>query len=262
MNTPTPRPEVFRLDGVTKRYPLPRSTVFGPRPETVAVADVSLSVTAGESLAIVGESGSGKSTLLRLMLGLTEPSAGTVWFKGRPLPECERELRRSTGVVFQDPYATFNPRRTIGQSVREPLEANRIAGDHASRVAQMLRRMELPPDAAARYPRDFSGGQRQRAAIARALIHDPEVLIGDEPVSALDVLVRSRILDLLATLQSELGLTLVTVTHDLAVVPRIASRVAVMRSGALVETGTVADIFTAPKHPYTQELIEAIPKLP
>ncbi len=172
------------------------------------------------------------------------------------------QLRRRTGLVFQDPYSSFNPRRTIGQTVAEPLVATGAPGDHEAAVAAILDRMELPVDAAERYPHEFSGGQRQRIALARALVHGPELLVADEPVSALDVLVRGRLLDLLSELREELGLTLITVTHDLSVVPRVAERIAVMRRGLMVEEGTVAEVFEQPREEYTRELMAALPRLP
>ncbi|NLA65378.1 MAG: ABC transporter ATP-binding protein [Leucobacter sp.] len=230
-----------------------------------ALAGVNLAVARGDSIAIVGESGSGKTTLLRLLLGLSMPTSGEVRFDGMVV-DAKRDrllwLRRRAGIVFQDPYSSFNPRRTIGQTVAEPLVATRAPGDHRERVAAILDRMELPSDAPDRYPHEFSGGQRQRIALARALVHNPELLVADEPVSALDVLVRGRLLDLLNELRAEMNLTLITVTHDLGVVPRVADHVAVMQAGRIVETGTVEQIFEAPREAYTQQLITALPRLP
>ncbi|MBN9612482.1 MAG: ATP-binding cassette domain-containing protein, partial [Actinobacteria bacterium] len=161
-----------------------------------------------------------------------------------------------------DPYSSFDPRRTVGQTVAEPLLATGARGDHRAAVTAMLERLELPPNAADRYPHEFSGGQRQRIALARALVHGPELLLADEPVSALDVLLRGRLLDLLAALRAELGLTLVTVTHDLSVVPRLAERVVVMQAGRIVETGSTEQIFADPQQDYTRRLIAALPRLP
>jgi phosphonate C-P lyase system protein PhnK len=252
---------VIELDHVSKVYPLPRTRVFGERPHVTAVNDVSLTIHEGESVAIVGESGSGKTTLLRLMLALSRATRGEVRFRDREVSQCERTLRRNCGLVFQDPYSTLNPRRTIGQSIAEPLEAIGDRGNHREAVAEILTRMELPASAIDRYPREFSGGQRQRIAIARALVHQPALLVGDEPVSAVDVLVRARIIQLLRDLREEMNLTLVTVTHDLAVVPKLADRVIVMEEGQLVETGTTEQILADPQEPYTQKLMSALPRL-
>ncbi|MGO3734333.1 MAG: ABC transporter ATP-binding protein [Canibacter sp.] len=252
---------LISLENVSKIYQEKR--LIGTAPKTVALDDVSLDIYAGESVAIVGESGSGKTTLLRLMLGLTSPNSGRITFDGRAVKSDDRMLwlRSRTGLVFQDPYSTLNPRRTVGKSVIEPLEAIGAPGDHREVAEAIMSRMELPDDTFDRYPREFSGGQRQRVALARALVHRPDVLVGDEPVSALDVLVRGRLLDLLRDLRQEMGLTLITVTHDLAVVPKLAERIAVMQAGKIVETGSVDQIFNAPRHEYTRGLISALPRL-
>lgn len=258
--------------GLSKQYRARSSGLFSRAGGTWGIGDdtggtIDFSVQRGESVAIVGESGSGKSTLLGMMLGLGTPTTGEVCFDGAlifPRKRSDRMLwlRRRTGIVFQDPYSSFNPRRTIGQTVAEPLIATSAPGNHRERVRAILDRMELPKGSAERYPHEFSGGQRQRIALARALVHGPELLVADEPVSALDVLVRSRLLDLLSELREEMGLTLITVTHDLSVVPRLAERVAVMRSGMIVERGSVDEIFDRPREAYTRELIEALPRLP
>lgn len=258
--------------GLSKRYRTPATRLFERASGIWGLGDadggtVDFAVRRGESVAIVGESGSGKSTLLGMMLGLGTPTTGEVRFDGALVFPRRRNdrmlwLRRRTGIVFQDPYSSFNPRRTIGQTVAEPLVATGAPGDHRAAVRAILDRMELPAGSAERYPHEFSGGQRQRIALARALVHGPELLVADEPVSALDVLVRSRLLDLLNGLREEMGLTLITVTHDLAVVPRVAERIAVMREGLIVEQGDVDDIFERPREAYTRELIEALPRLP
>lgn len=237
--------------------------VFSRASKLVALDRVTMHVNRGESLAIVGESGSGKSTLIRALMGLERLDSGEVRYDGRRVTALGRErwLRSRTGIVFQDPYSSFNPRLTIGESVREPLEALNIGGDHEARITEMLTKLGLPSDTYHRRPSSFSGGQRQRIAIARALIHRPELLIGDEPVSALDVLVRQSILAELVSLRREFGLTMITVTHDLSVVPQIADRVLVLRRGRVVEQGPVAEIFGSPQDPYTQSLIRAIPRL-
>jgi ABC-type glutathione transport system ATPase component len=262
---PFPEGPLVEGIGLAKHYRMPATRLFERTHAHAALDGVNISVTRGESVAVVGESGSGKTTLLKLLLGLSQPTAGEVLFDDMRV-DARRDrllwLRRRTGVVFQDPYSSFNPRRTIGQTVAEPLVATGAQDDHRETVQAILTRMELPADSIDRYPHEFSGGQRQRIALARALVHGPEVLVADEPVSALDVLVRGRLLDLLAELRTEMGLTLITVTHDLAVVPRIAERIVVMRSGRIVETGTVSDIFHRAVEPYTRDLIEALPRLP
>lgn len=257
---------LVEAEDLVTRFRTPPRRLFERGGSVAALDGVSLRIEAGESVAIVGESGSGKSTLLRALLGLGHVDAGTVRFDGRAVAANGRDralwLRRRTGLVFQDPYASFNPRRTVGQTVAEPLEAIGEAEGSEDRVDAILERLGLPAGAAHRLPRDFSGGQRQRMAIARALVHSPDLLVGDEPVSALDVLVRRRILDLLAELRQELGLTMLTVTHDLAVVPDIAERVIVMHRGRIVESGTVARILEDPQEDYTRELVAARPLLP
>lgn len=251
---------------LNRTFRSPRRRFFQPHTSVQAVRDVSIEVFAGESLALVGESGSGKSTLLRLLLGLDTANSGTVQFEGREVIANPRDrmlwLRRETGFVFQDPFTSMNPRMQVGAIIAEPLEALSIEGDHSAMVREMLDRVQLPADSAERYPHEFSGGQRQRIALARAIIHTPKLLVGDEPVSALDVLVRAHILELLAELKRELNLTLLTVTHDLGVVQAMANRVAVMRAGEIVEQGTTADVLRAPQHDYTRQLIASVPRMP
>ncbi|WP_254259227.1 ABC transporter ATP-binding protein [Leucobacter chinensis] len=248
---------------ITVTFPGPSRGVMGRREKLTALNRVTMHVNRGDSLAIVGESGSGKSTLVRALLGLQRVDSGEVTYDGRRVTGRGRErwLRSRTGIVFQDPYSSFSPRLTIGESVAEPLEALEIDCDRSGRVTEVLSLLGLPADAASRYPSAFSGGQRQRIAIARGLIHRPDLLIGDEPVSALDVLVRQSILRQLATLRRELGLTMINVTHDLSIVPDIADHVLVLQAGKVVETGTVEAIFGNPQDPYTQSLIRAIPRL-
>jgi ABC-type glutathione transport system ATPase component len=251
---------------LTRVFQAPLRRFFQPRTEVAAVRDVSLSLMEGESLAIVGESGSGKSTLLKMLLGLLPPTSGQTHFDGREVSsrttDSQLWLRRATGVVFQDPFTSLDPRMSIEQILREPLEALHITGNHDAMVAEILERVELPLSSLPRYPHEFSGGQRQRIALCRALIHRPSLLVGDEPVSALDVLVRNQILDVLKDLRAELNLTMLTVTHDLSVVHAIADRVIVMRSGQIVESGSVSEILFAPQQQYTQQLVAAVPRLP
>lgn len=226
--------------------------------------DVSLRLEAGQSLGILGESGSGKSTLLRLMLGLDRPTKGEVWADGRRLDLSDRKRlqdhRRFVQPVFQDPYTSLDPRMRIGRALAEPMSALGLAGDPKAEVARVLEAVGLPPDSAERAPRAFSGGQRQRIAIARALIARPKVLLADEPVSALDLSTRVRIIDLLADLKRELAL--VMVSHDIAVVAALCSHMIVLERGRIVEAGPLRQILAAPQHPYTQKLLASLPKLP
>ncbi len=230
-----------------------------------AVDRVSLSVTRGEALGLVGESGSGKTTLGRCALRLVEPTAGTVRFDGAPVLALDRQalraLRRRMQIVFQDPYGSLNPRMTVGAAVREPLEVHRLARGKAAaeRVVRLFDEVGLDPSIADRYPHELSGGQRQRIGIARALSVEPEFLVLDEPVSALDVSVQAQVLNLLADLRERRRLTYLFIAHDLAVVRHLADRVAVMYLGKLMETGATADLFAKPHHPYTVSLLEAVP---
>jgi ABC-type glutathione transport system ATPase component len=249
-----------------RTYRLPRRGPFEPGPLRTAVDGVDLVVPAGARLGVVGESGSGKSTLVRLLGGLESPSAGTVLADGRTVDArasaaALRWFRRRTGVVFQDPYASLDPRMRVGAIVAEPLRSLRVDGDHRAMVREVLDRVDLPVDAAERYPHEFSGGQRQRIAIARAVVHGPRVLLADEPMSALDVVVRARVIDLFRSLADDLGLTLVIVSHDIGVVQRLCDTVAVMSDGAVVDRGPVG-VLDAPTHPVTRLLVESAPTLP
>lgn len=250
---------VLELADVAARYRGARADV---------VSDVSLAVHPGESLALVGESGAGKTTLLRLLLGLARPTAGTVRFDGEPLAlrhgQQMRRFRRSVQCVFQDPYSSLDPRRRIGSIVAEPLRSLGLdtRAGAAPKVAAALEAVGLPADAAERYPHEFSGGQRQRIAIARATVCEPRVLLADEPVSALDVTTRVKVVDLLAELKRERGLTLVMVSHDLSVVAALCDDPAALERGRIVEQGDTARVLSAPAHPYTRRLIDSVPRLP
>lgn len=235
-------------------------------PTTIRAVDgVSLSIRRGETFAIVGESGCGKSTLARLLLRLIEPTAGSVLYDGRDLTGCSpremRALRADLQVIFQDPFSSLNPRMTVGALIEEPLRVHsRLPpAERRARVAALMRRVGLRPDLAERYPHEFSGGQRQRIGIARALASEPKVLIGDEPVSALDVSIQAQIINLLEDLKTEFGLTLIIIAHDLAVIRHMSDRVAVMYLGEVVELAPTDALYDQPLHPYTQALMRAIP---
>ncbi|RKR73759.1 ATP-binding cassette domain-containing protein [Frondihabitans australicus] len=252
--------------GIGRDFTLPRQSLFTPGAVRHAVVDASLEVGDGETVGLIGESGSGKSTLVRILLALDTPTTGRVQFDGRPVAPGRagalRWFRRQTGVVLQDPYASLDPRMRVFDTVREPLRALDVPGSHRALVAEMLDRVGLPSAAADRYPHEFSGGQRQRIALARALVHGPRLLVGDEPLSALDVTVRAQILQLLRELRDERGLAMLIVSHDLGLVNHLADRVAVMRAGRIVEQGATEAVLRAPKDPYTRALIAAVPTLP
>jgi oligopeptide/dipeptide ABC transporter ATP-binding protein len=257
-----PLVEVERL---VKHYP-GGGGLFAPRrPPVKAVDGVSFTVAPGETLGLVGESGSGKSTIGRAVLRLEPPTGGTVRFEGQDLasidPTALRALRRRMQIVFQDPFGSLNPRRTIGDSIAEGMVIHRLveASAMADRVADLLAEVGLDPSYARRYPHEFSGGQRQRIGIARALAVEPKFIVCDEPVSALDVSVQAQVLNLLLDLRERRGLAYLFIAHDLAVVRQVAHRVAVMYLGTIVEIGPARTVISAPRHPYTQALVSAVP---
>jgi len=228
------------------------------------VEDVSFTLDAGETLGIVGESGSGKSTTAWMALALTDPTLGRVTLDGEPwtgIPERRRRSRRRRiAVVQQDPLSSFDPRWTVGRTITDALPASQPEAGRAERVADLLRAVGLDPSFASRHPLTLSGGQRQRAAIARAIATDPEVLVLDEPVSALDVSVQAQVLDLLADLQQALGTAYLFISHDLGVIHHVSDRVLVMQDGRIVESGTADEVLHAPRHPYTRQLVAALPR--
>jgi len=256
MNTGFPFP-LLEARNLERHFDMPR-TFFGPKRNLHAVNGVNLSVMKGETLALVGESGSGKTTLARILLGLLPPSSGQVLINGVPLSGLTRtEIARKVQPIFQDPYSSLNPRKTIESIISLPLRVHKI-GDTSSQtmaVLEMMERVGLPPRLAEVTPNQLSGGQRQRVAIARALINRPDLVICDEPTSALDASVQSQILNLLQDLQRDFGLTYLLITHNLAVVEHIATRVAVMYLGRVVEEATTESLFSQARHPYTQALL-------
>ena len=257
---------ILELRNIKTHFPVYRGFVFRRQVGTVKAVDgVSLAVQRGEVLGLVGESGCGKSTLARTILRLVPATEGAVVLEGRSLTAAGsgelRAARRSAQMVFQDPYASLNPRLTVFAALAEPLRVHRICdrGAVAARVAELMQMVGLAPRFAGRYPHEFSGGQRQRIAVARALALRPQLVIADEPVSALDVSVQAQILNLLARLVRQMDLSLVFIAHDLSVVKHISDRVAVMYLGKIVELGRAAEVIEQPRHPYTRALVSAIP---
>ncbi|HEX5727949.1 MAG TPA: ATP-binding cassette domain-containing protein [Microbacterium sp.] len=255
---------LVRARGLTRRYPVPKQALFERTTYTTALDDADLDVRTGSALGIIGESGSGKSTLVRLLLALDSPTAGTVQFDGRPVDAAAKAqslhwLRRETGIVFQDPYASLDPRMSVGRIVAEPLWALGVDVDRRARVREVLEEVGLEPDMADRFPHEFSGGQRQRIAIARAVVHRPQLLVGDEPLSALDVTVRAQILELLSELRVRDGLTLILVSHDIGVVQSLCDEVVVMKDGRIVEEGPTEKVLLQPQVAYTRRLLASIP---
>jgi len=262
---------ILEIAGLTKRFRLERTVADAlrrrPHPAVHALNGIDLSVKRGETLGIVGESGSGKSTLARCIVRLIEPDEGTLRYDGVDIRALEgaqrRAFNRRVQMVFQDPRGSLNPRMTVRQTLAEALSVHRMRpkAEIPTRIAELLDLVRLPREAADRYPHEFSGGQRQRIGIARALSVEPECLIADELVSALDVSVQAQVVNLLLELQQRLGLTVLFVAHDLRLVRHLSHRVAVMYLGGIVETGDTEALFAAPRHPYTQALLAAAPDL-
>ena len=259
---------LLEVRNLTKVFPLGESIFGGGATGHVrAVDDVSLDIHAGETLGLVGESGSGKSTLGRLVLRLIEPTSGSIRFAGRDLLAASsgeiRRMRRNMQIIFQDPFGSLDPRMRVEEVIAEPLLIHEHLGRSArrTRVAELLRAVGLDQSAAQRYPHEFSGGQRQRIGIARALALKPKFIVGDEPVSALDVSVGAQIVNLLAQLQREFGLTYLFISHSMPVVRYLATRIAVMYRGKIVEVGATAQITESPQHEYTRSLLKATPEV-
>jgi oligopeptide/dipeptide ABC transporter ATP-binding protein len=254
------REEFVRVRGLVKHFP-----VEGSDDVVRAVDGVTFEILQGETLGLVGESGCGKSTVGRCLLRLIEPTAGEILFDGRDVRGVGRrelrELRQQMQIIFQDPYASLNPRMSVRDIVSEPLVIHGIGNreERRERVRELLRKVGLDPDYMNRYPHEFSGGQRQRIGVARALALNPKLIVADEPVSALDVSVQAQVVNLLQDLQGEFGLTYLFISHGLAVVEHISTRVAVMYLGRIVEVASAAELYARPLHPYTQALLSAIP---
>ncbi len=264
MSTPTP---LLQARDIRVHYPVRSAGWFGKPVLARAVDGVSLDIARGETLGLVGESGSGKTTLGRAVLRRTPLTGGTLHFRGEDITHAGkgqmRELRRHMQLVFQDPSTSLNPRHTVFELIAEPLIVHGWrAGRDAlrTRVAELIAQVGLPADSAQRYPHAFSGGQRQRIGIARALAIRPELIVADEPVSALDVSVRAQIINLFQDLQQELGLSILLIAHDLAVVRHVSHRIAIMYAGQVVESGSRDDIYERPLHPYTRSLLAAVPE--
>jgi oligopeptide/dipeptide ABC transporter ATP-binding protein len=266
MSEPNQNEVLLSVRNLVKRFPIKGGILSREVASVQAVSDVSFDIRRGETLGLVGESGCGKSTLGRSLLRLIEPTSGQVIFKGQDVTKLPtqdlRKLRRQMQIIFQDPYASLNPRMTVEEILGEPIDIHGLVKSRTDRRARILKLLDmcgLRREAISRYPHEFSGGQRQRICIARALAVEPEFIVCDEPVSALDVSIQAQIVNLLMDLQKELGLTYLFIAHDLKVVEHISNRVAVMYLGKIAELASAEELYADPKHPYTRALLSAIP---
>ena len=256
---------LLSVENLTKRFPIKKGIVFQREVASVrAVEDVTFSIQPGETLGLVGESGCGKSTTARLLLKLIEPTSGKITFEGRDITDFNRHqmrpLRREAQMIFQDPYASLNPRQTVGQIIGSPFRIHKTEGEIKRRVQELMDRVGLNPEHYNRYAHEFSGGQRQRIGVARALALRPKLIVCDEPVSALDVSIQAQVLNLLVELQDDLKLTYLFISHLLGVVRHISDRIARMYLGHIVEVAGADELYANPKHPYTAALLSAVPK--
>ncbi|WP_104402117.1 ATP-binding cassette domain-containing protein [Vibrio penaeicida] len=259
---------LLEVKNLQKRYVLEAGSMFGGEPQYLHVTkNISLNLEPGKTLAVVGESGSGKSTLGRMVSMLEVPDSGDIYLSGQEISRlsarAQRPLRQRIGLVFQDPYSALNPRMPILASLIEPMKVNGIGNKETqrARALEVLDWVGMREDVLTKYPHEFSGGQRQRIAIARALMLKPELIIADEPLSALDVSVQSQILNLFKDLQEEHGIAFFFISHDMAVVYHLAHEIVVMKAGEIVEQATKEEFFASPKHPYSQELLNAVPDI-
>ena len=256
--------ELLRIENLKRYFAIRGGVLLRIKGYVYAVDDVSFSLKEGETLGLVGESGCGKSTVARTILRLIEPTAGKIYFNSRDItgiPQREmRALRKDIQIIFQDPYASLNPRMKVGQIIGDPMDIHKIARGEAKRdrIAYLLESVGLKPEHQDRYPREFSGGQRQRIGIARALAPQPKIIIGDEPVSALDVSIQAQIINLLEDLQARFDLSYIMISHDLTVIEYICDRIAVMYLGRIVETAPYDTLYNRPLHPYTEALLSAV----
>lgn len=257
---------VFKIEDLEKTYTISRGLFKDPQ-VIKAVNKINFNVQKGETYSIVGESGCGKSTTAKMLLNIEQPTAGKIFYRGKDISTFTssewKEYRKKVQIIFQDPYSSLNPRWTVGRIISEPLELNTdmSKADIEKRVREIMKKVGLEQDWYDRYPHQFSGGQRQRIGIARALVLNPEVIVCDEPVSALDVSIQAQVLNLLLDLQEEFNLTYIFISHDLSVVEHISDRIMVMYFGDVVELSTVDELFENPKADYTKKLLSAIPKL-